>query len=305
MPDADRLAFWVEAVCETFLELQVDSAAGHAFRGSVEICRVGPLAMNFLRSDDQHIVRSRQAISRGKLSEFYLIQPRDTTIRMEQLGREIELRPGGCTLIDSRYPFRIENARDQNTLSIAIPTNWLLTWVPCAEELLAQAWMPGVGWGGVLAQAVGNLTPEQIETLPIPASVFCDQLGALMALAGAEASVATVPSARSSVVDRLRDTIRSEFRNLDLSPAEVARHNGVSLRYLHVQFARMGTSFGEELLTVRLSHAHQMLEDPRYDRLSVGEIALRCGFANASHFARRYRGRFGRSPTRTRALCRT
>ena len=70
VPEDDRLTFWVEAVCEVFLELKVDSGVGRAFNGSVESHQVGPLALNFLRSDDQHIVRTLQAISRGRLAEF-------------------------------------------------------------------------------------------------------------------------------------------------------------------------------------------------------------------------------------------
>ncbi|OLF55971.1 helix-turn-helix domain-containing protein [Pseudomonas chlororaphis] len=63
-------------------------------------------------------------------------------------------------------------------------------------------------------------------------------------------------------------------------------------------FARMfRESFGlpphQYLLARRLSHARELL---RGTRLPLGEIALACGFANASHFANRFRQALGGTP---------
>ncbi|MGE7958537.1 helix-turn-helix domain-containing protein [Pseudomonas sp. NPDC089530] len=63
-------------------------------------------------------------------------------------------------------------------------------------------------------------------------------------------------------------------------------------------FARMfRTSFGlpphQYLLARRLSHARDLL---RGTRLPLGEIALACGFASASHFANRFRQALGGTP---------
>ncbi|CAD5108126.1 helix-turn-helix domain-containing protein [Zestomonas carbonaria] len=68
-------------------------------------------------------------------------------------------------------------------------------------------------------------------------------------------------------------------------------------------FARMfRTSFGvpphRYLLARRLTRACQLLRD---STLSLGEIALACGFASASHFSNRFRAAVGGTPGQYRA----
>jgi transcriptional regulator GlxA family with amidase domain len=65
-------------------------------------------------------------------------------------------------------------------------------------------------------------------------------------------------------------------------------------------FARAGTTFGEELMAVRLKQAHRLLSDCRFNDLPIGEISARCGFIEPSHFARRFKLRFRVSPTEFR-----
>ncbi len=48
---------------------------------------------------------------------------------------------------------------------------------------------------------------------------------------------------------------------------------------------------------IRLQHARELL---RTSTLALSEIALRCGFADLSHFIRQYRRVFGETPARTR-----
>lgn len=68
-------------------------------------------------------------------------------------------------------------------------------------------------------------------------------------------------------------------------------------------FVRMfGASFGQPphryVLQRRLLRARQLLQ---HSRLPLGEIALACGFASASHFSNRFRAAFGAAPGLLRA----
>jgi AraC-like DNA-binding protein len=49
-------------------------------------------------------------------------------------------------------------------------------------------------------------------------------------------------------------------------------------------------------MAIRLERARQMLHDRRFAHLPVGEIAMRCGFTDPSHFARRFRMQFRAAP---------
>jgi AraC-like DNA-binding protein len=41
----------------------------------------------------------------------------------------------------------------------------------------------------------------------------------------------------------------------------------------------------------------RLLHDKRFDGLGIAEIAWNCGFSEPSHFARRFRERFGATPS--------
>jgi AraC-like DNA-binding protein len=60
-----------------------------------------------------------------------------------------------------------------------------------------------------------------------------------------------------------------------------------------------------ELIRMRLDCAHRLLGEARYSAVTVGEVALRSGFQEPSHFARRFRKAFGLGPMAFRASCRT
>jgi AraC-like DNA-binding protein len=95
---------------------------------------------------------------------------------------------------------------------------------------------------------------------------------------------------------QLCNALRERCFEADLSPTQFAASQGISRRYLYLLFARAGTTFGEALMRLRLEAAHRLLSDRRCDELTVLEVASRCGFAEPSHFARRFRGAYGLGP---------
>jgi transcriptional regulator GlxA family with amidase domain len=83
-----------------------------------------------------------------------------------------------------------------------------------------------------------------------------------------------------------------------LPRTELARIAGVSLRQLERLFAtHLGRTIGQEYMRQRLDAAMRLLRETDLSRI---EIAVTCGFADASHFSRTFRSRFGVSPLRAR-----
>ena len=97
--------------------------------------------------------------------------------------------------------------------------------------------------------------------------------------------------------------IRKRHGERGLDPSAVAAQLGLSLRYLHKLLEPTGRSFAEHLLMCRLERAAAMLRDPENRRIKIGEIAMRTGFGDISHFNRSFRRTFGDTPfgMRTRA----
>jgi AraC-like DNA-binding protein len=117
-------------------------------------------------------------------------------------------------------------------------------------------------------------------------------LGELAAQALAELAPVDVQERAASVMaQRLRDHAEA--------PAlpEVARNLGMSERSLRRRLAEEQISFRELRCRAQLERAAQLIA--RSDA-SLGEIALACGFADASAFGRAWRRHHGEAPSRSR-----
>ena len=74
----------------------------------------------------------------------------------------------------------------------------------------------------------------------------------------------------------------------------VAKSIGLSTRQLDRLFARyLGKSFTDHYRGLRVEAAGELL---RHSALTITEIAIACGFANASHFSTCYKAETGMSP---------
>jgi AraC family transcriptional regulator, positive regulator of tynA and feaB len=124
--------------------------------------------------------------------------------------------------------------------------------------------------------------------------VVYDLLGALFA------PTAPPPFSRyaNKVFTHIRGLIKDRFADPDFGPKEAAAEAGISLRYLQKLFTQCGSTCTEFIFSLRLNHAARLLE--RRKLLSTGEpictIAYDCGFRDYTHFARKFRRRFGHSP---------
>jgi AraC-like DNA-binding protein len=97
---------------------------------------------------------------------------------------------------------------------------------------------------------------------------------------------------------RIRGIVEDGFANPDFGPDAAAAEAGISLRYLQKLFTQRGSTCSEFIYSLRLDHAARLLN--RRALLGTGqpvsEIAYACGFRDYTHFARRFRQRFGYPP---------
>lgn len=177
---------------------------------------------------------------------------------------------------------------------LRFPREWLATWLPSPEAAAARVFGAGAGWGGALSAAMAGLENCVETDLQLPPGTVADQLAGLVALAAGPEAQAARP--QDKLHRALLAALRERCLEPDLSPADFAASQGISRRYLYLLFARAGTTFGGELMRLRLESAHRLLSDRRCDGLTVLEVASRCGFAEPSHFARRFRGAYGLGP---------
>jgi AraC-like DNA-binding protein len=114
---------------------------------------------------------------------------------------------------------------------------------------------------------------------------------------------ATSTDRRDGHADTLRRAIAFIEANpdLDITLGDIARAARVSTRAVQFAFRRkLDTTPTAYLRQVRLEHAHRQLRGAAPgDGVTVSQIALDWGFANASRFAAHYRAAYGQLPRET------
>ncbi len=105
-----------------------------------------------------------------------------------------------------------------------------------------------------------------------------------------------------SLMPRVMAFIRTHLTDSSLDAAGIAAANHVSVRQLYKAFARADLRLENWIIQQRLARAHEELALTTQRPATISAVAHRWGFADASHFARRFRSFYGMSPRQWQAL---
>ena len=89
----------------------------------------------------------------------------------------------------------------------------------------------------------------------------------------------------------------------DLGPEGIAAAHGISKRYLHLLFSRECLSVSRYIQLRRLEACRRALERCGSEAMSTTDIAMYWCFADASHFHRCFKARYGVTPHQYRSRC--
>lgn len=295
-----RLGYWLDSICESFLEMNSTPDWRDDFFGRIEVCPLDQLTPTRAVGSAQTVQRDRRAIARSERNFYYLISQPCRAWRLEHAGQDQIVQPGESVLVDSRRPYDFHFPHGLDNLSVELPISWVERWIPEPQKILGLPIQGSSGWGLALRGLREALVPEAVMKLPVPAHAIEDQLGVLLGLASCQWGDEPVRS--HAVLARCESCMRERLADPDLAAMDVATSAGTSLRTMHRTFASVKRTFAGSLLDMRLEEGGRMLADARFRRLTIGEIARRCGFMDPSHFARQFRNRQGMGPSEFRAI---
>jgi AraC family transcriptional activator of tynA and feaB len=215
-----------------------------------------------------------------------------------QNDQTVQLAEGDIALLDAGQPatYVSENGSEQ----------WLALYLPRQAMISHLGFEPQGGLhgrGGTLAaRGLRRFVLDSIEDeesmSPTAGSymqlALYDLLGALFAPSHSR----PISSRTDPLFARIRGVIKDRFADPDFGPLEVAAETGISLRYVQKLFAERGSTYSELVYSIRLDHAaHLLLRRASLDTgQPLSEIAYACGFRDYTHFARKFRHRFGCAP---------
>ncbi|MFF0818006.1 helix-turn-helix transcriptional regulator [Rhodococcus sp. NPDC003318] len=149
--------------------------------------------------------------------------------------------------------------------------------------------------GGVLEQfAESDLCPAGSAELALVEHAVLDLCLAVIRQAQGRTAKSGAIGNRNRA--RAVEFVENNYTDPTLTVAKVAASMNVSSRYLHKLFESAPYSVYELIRRRRVARSLELLTDPDHAQLTVGQVAVRCGFVGSSQFGRAVRDITGATP---------
>jgi AraC-like DNA-binding protein len=302
LPPGERFAAWQESV-GVFLDSRLtpqDDA--ERFNGDIESYLLDDIVISRPRANGQKFDRPGGRIARDGL-DHYMIQlfvrgSTDIALARRSL-HGAEKRIIGFDLGDVLDSF---NA-DFDILCAVVPRARLAPLLDRPDSLHTQ--MPSLERGG--GALLADFLPNLFDSLPDLADSQAGSAGRALieliatAFNGAHFAADDAPElARHALELKAKAFMKAQLGRHALGPEEVAGAMGLSRTALYRLFQESG-GIALYIREQRLRRCFADLVSHRGRQVQVAEIAWRWGFADAAHFARLFKDRFGCTATEARA----
>lgn len=297
---------------EAFSNIRLRQPGVHHFEPVAQPGRRWGIDINFFKLGQVGITSTRSSgygLSSDPDGYARVFIPAGTAFRIDAARNSREYRTGdiGITPVEpSRAFFRAGFATLLATIPIAtlegvtrqlgvvMPTRTLLTSLretsgralePFALHLSFLIRLVDEEWSMILSQERFTALHEDLLLLHLAHALVSQEL-------------APSPGIGSRCLRRSVEMISDQL-SVPIDLGDLAAHAGCSLRALQNAFKReFQTTITDYIRQSRLKMARRILESPA-DGDSVSTIAMDCGFAHLSDFARHYAAAFGERPSET------
>ncbi|RBY89391.1 helix-turn-helix domain-containing protein [Blastococcus sp. TF02A-30] len=221
-----------------------------------------------------------------------------TVARFSQFGTDHVVRPGQLMLNDLTAPYGFSWSGTGGSRAFQAPVEQLGLPLPVVRAAALR----------LAASPLHDLVRDHLDRLAREGDVLAAGPGAAALgtatvelvralLVSAAGDTALAPAVRAeTLLSRVLTYAGQHLGEPDLGPARLAAVHNVSLRQLYSACAAGGVRLEQWLIEQRLEAARAELASPSGRRRPVAAVARSAGFADPSHFARRFRGAFGVSP---------
>jgi AraC-like DNA-binding protein len=296
-PHQFMLEAWSGFVSDHFFPLNVQHQAADLQVPQARSAAAGPFQIKGVGAS--HLQRISADIARDRNPRCAVFLPLKGKHEFMQFGRETRLGPGELLFVDPTEPYDHWRMEDNHCLYFLAPLNYMTERLADARALGARAISCREGVASAAASLMSGMLLDASVLSEKQFEVACRTLSDLLALtlgAWAPASEA-FSSVRSANLARIKRYVRKNLVTSGLTALRIARECGISERYLHELFAASDQTVGAFVREERLCLARERLENPRYNFLSITQIAIDCGFSHSSHLSNCFKARFGVSPS--------
>jgi AraC-like DNA-binding protein len=307
VPASERLPFLREVVGRSIARVEYTPVEGRPLKWAVRIHALDGLVAVSAETNGLRSHRSPSLLSDGNDDVLFTINRLGFSL-VSQVGRECRVDAGSAAVLTNAEPGTNDFPGPTHSLILRIPRRELVRLVGTPEDALARTIPAASAPLRLLVDYVEMALRRHELQSPRLRHLFTTHVHDLVAMAiGATHDAAEAARSRGLRAARLSSAKGEIMRRLQdeaLGVTEIARHLGITPRYVQRLFESEGTTFSEFIIQQRLARAYRMLADPRFLDHTVTAIAFEVGFGNLSYFNRLFRRHYGATPSDVRATAR-
>jgi AraC family transcriptional regulator, positive regulator of tynA and feaB len=308
VPGRRKLRFWNEISSETFAPMEVVARDPEAFEGKLSREHLGPIGLAEVCTSPGVVHHTELHVARADDRGYTLVAPLAGGFHVD-LGTQpaFELRVGEFCLIDHCRPYRLTHVESGRTFCVGLGRRLLREFIPEPDRVVGMRMQPVCSTSRMLVSLLQNLSQEMEQgcvggTTPALAHSLAHSLASFIAAAYSEVAEVSDESVLHTRRAAIKGYVDERLHDAQLRPAEVARHFGISDRYLRLIFESEGEPLSAYLLRRRLEGCARQLRDALWRGRTITEIAFAHGFNSATYFGHAFKRRFGMTPTDYRAI---
>jgi AraC family transcriptional regulator, positive regulator of tynA and feaB len=295
----ERLSYWLEVATRGYVEHEFKPEDANTFTGTVGIATLPGVALATFDAAPAQVRRTQKNTHRCEDGDVLIAVHRTGEATISQDGNDAIVSGRGMVLMDPQRPFEVNLKTYCKSTVVRVSRTGLEARIGSFAGLTGR---PITATSGIAALAMGfiDMLPEQAPHLDEVAGLkVAEQMLDLVALAfmSEETRVPGLSSPRAVALMRLKATVERLLIEPGLKPERVATETGISVRYANALLAEEHTSIERYIAERRLERCRGALEDVAQSHRSIGEIAFNWGFSDLSHFGRRFKARYGLTPT--------
>jgi AraC-like DNA-binding protein len=296
-------AKWREGICRAFCRLDAGPAENDYVDCRNEFAHVGAISLATPRGSSARFARTRDLQDDG-CDDFVLISASHGMVRVTQGSKTIDISAGQMCLTEMNTIGAADLTTAGGFTTTRIPRPLLLAISPRAETQLARPLQHDAVLRAMIDRYFALCTDVAQDLDAVGQKAAAEHLVELVGLllgAGTENKELVRQGGYTAVrLDLMKTQILRNLSKCNLSIEALAQTNGLSGRQAQRLFARSGTTYSEFVLEQRLCLARRLLLDASNRHRKISDIAYAAGFGDLSYFNRRFRKRFGVTPSDVR-----
>lgn len=297
LPPTQQLRGFQEVFDRTHFHWSLRNGEDAAYLAKVRRRGFGDYMFTQIVCDPVVGFRTITDVKRGEEEYFCLLFFEEGHCKLQQGRNESVVSRDHIAIWDSTRPATFQNDTRLHQVSILIPHNVAKTVVPGIEDMCGLTVDGANGLGTILLSHLRQVhrTIDSVDVRDRPA-VLRATVEMVAAAFRPNPELMQGSTFRRALLNRVQDYILAHLGEPSLSATEVAAAFHFSPRYLHRLFEEFDVTVGAWIRKRRLMNSHTDLASRAMAGHSVTQLAMRHGFADASHFSRAFKEEYGMSP---------